>query len=1023
MRTPRGDSGSRSQSGFAVLSVLFVLIALLIMCAPFLMTARNSNKASTQLADEVQHRLALDAAVKHARAHLGGSHPSTDETPYFDDEAELKVESTLAPEFWNNHDPRGVMWDVDTADVAGRIDVGSAPPQLFANLLGCVTRTTEPIKAKDKVLKVQSTAGFDSEGFLWVGPELVRYTGKDDEKFTGLTRGLSAKVDKDGTWNGCGPSCPLDLPPNTLVMDQRAFAIPLWRLADASRGLRTFDANEQVRDAAPLALSGSLGADLFAELEARASVYGGVRGGPQWQRAVRVTSALKANEDCAVRVTERRNFNPGTTVVISDGRMIEFGIVADVSQRDQDVVRLRDPVRIDYAGYRATIAPLERRPVNVNVAPAEVLDALFLNLQLSGRATRVTRDEAAKLTALVVESRPFLGLEDFLRRVVLPAAGVEALPKDAPVIPALLASGTGGFIDVDDAVAVYANALNANDERLAYSTMPFSFVSRDVYKIDARAAVNARSGAQRSLGVREEVALIVPQEELFSLWARQDDFEEATRLTADAPFWCTGPNATSRFDGPSVPPSRLFAHWGTWKDQPYVPGRTSVSPDEVPSPQHVFASRDETGWTQLMPARVEETASTKERMLHFDNETRDLEGRYLPDETISYLPQDKKLNWAPLSGTLARGISCSKWIKPRTLGDCTLIDFGNGALDTDRIWLGIEGPDLVLRVLDGPGDHPGSALIERGEARFEIAAGTGPGLAQDTWSHVEIDVRGNRPDQISLSVDGRQLGVRTPGLSRLSSTFGPGSIVFTLESDEGFPDRGVVRMGHELVEYVRQGPKQYLARFETNGPHAGSGGRLSRNTFTLSTTAGVEPGTNMAAGVVNENHPRTTPVQLYGYSLPIASNVPMGEGFLPDDIGRFAVGYAVGLEVNNQTSPGEAIGIAALGVPIGLGMEGLSSHVTALKLLPADPAPMTTATLMSAFQKTGGYALLVQSGFLSVNGQIVTTSLLNSPLFKSEIIHYSGWTNDRLFIDRRAALPDETQSSTPHAFVLTYQGL
>ncbi|MEO6709015.1 MAG: hypothetical protein ABIP42_05510, partial [Planctomycetota bacterium] len=328
--------------------------------------------------------------------------------------------------------------------------------------------------------------------------------------------------------------------------------------------------------------------------------------------------------------------------------------------------------------------------------------------------------------------------------------------------------------------------------------------------------------------------------------------------------------------------------------------------------------------------------------------------------------------------------------------------------------------DLVLRVIDGPGDHPLSALRERGEARFAIAPGTGPGLAADTWSHVEIDVRGNRPDQISLAIDGRVLGVRTPGMSRLSSTFAAGSLVFTLESGEGFPDRGVVRIGNELVEYVRNSPTQFVAKFEATGPHAGFGGRLSRNPFTLTTTAGVEPGTNSATGTVNENHAASTPVELYGYSRPIASNVPSGEGALSEAIGRFAVGYVVGVEKNGGNFPGEPVSVPQLSVPLGLGMEGFNSQVTGLKLFPADPSPMTTPTMMAAFQKTGGYALIMQLG-LSANGQLVTVTLNNSAALGAEIVHYSGWTNDVLFINQRAALPSENNDTRPHAFVLDWQ--
>lgn len=1023
MKSNRKLHGPAGRRGFAVLSVLFVLIALLILCAPFMMTARNASKVSHQQSDRTQMRLALDAGIVHARASLGDSHPARDATPYFDDHDELSVTSALAPEFWNNHDPRGVMWDVEAYDIASRIDIGSAPPQLFANIMGTVTRLSEALKSTDKDIKVLSTVGFQPEGFLWVGPELVRYSSITDDKFTGLVRGLAANVDKDGNWTGCGPSSTRDHVINGTVIDQRAYALPLWRIASAAKGLRTFDSIEQVRDSGPLALAGALGADFTEELERRTTVYGGVRAGPTWQRAVRITNTMRANEDCVVRVAERRNFNPGTTVMITNGRMVEFGIVRALE--DGDGVRLFEPVRLDYMGYRATMAPLARRPVNINVASADVLESLFLNLQLLGRSSRVTRDEAGKLAALCMESRPFTGLEDFLRRVVLPAAAIEALPDDAPVKPAVLANATGSVIDADDALAVYANALNANDERLAYSTMPFSFVSRDVYGMHARSAVNAASGVLRSKGVREEVALIVPQDDLLTLWSRQEDFEEAIRKTFDAPLWATGPNSVSRFDGASQPPSRLFAHFGTWKDRPYIPGRTTVAADEVPNPEHVFGSRAEDGWGQLAPARVEESAFLVDRMLHFDHEARDLEGRYLPDEQITYLPEDKKVQWIQATGSLARGLTASFWIRPRALGDGTFIDFGTGALDTDRVWLGIEGPDLVLRVIDGPGDHPATVMKEHGEVRFEMAPGNGPGLAQDTWSHIEIDVRGNRPDQISLLLDGRALGVRTPGLTRLTSSFGTDALVFTVESAEGFPDRGVARIGNELVEYARQSGTSFVAQHEAIGAHAGFGGRLARNTFTLSTTAGIDPGTNMAKGVINESHAAGTPVQLYGYSLPVGSNVPFGEGALPEDIGRFAVGYVAGLEAGGTTHIGEPISIPQFFGPLGLGMEGYNSQITALKLLPADPAPMTTAKMMSAFnQTTGGYALIMQLAPASLPGQQQAGSLLtlnSSPLWGTEIVHYTGWVNDRLFIDRRAALPSENNDTRPHAFILTWQ--
>ena len=57
----------RSRAGMAILTVLLVLLALLVLCAPFLMTARNASRASGQLADAAQVRLALDSAAREAR--------------------------------------------------------------------------------------------------------------------------------------------------------------------------------------------------------------------------------------------------------------------------------------------------------------------------------------------------------------------------------------------------------------------------------------------------------------------------------------------------------------------------------------------------------------------------------------------------------------------------------------------------------------------------------------------------------------------------------------------------------------------------------------------------------------------------------------------------------------------------------------------------------------------------------------------------------------------------------------------
>ena len=107
-----------AEGGFVLLVVLFVLLALFALTAPFLGTARNADAASHFDKDAAQLRLALDGAGRHARFQLGGSHIAVDPTPYFDDEAELTVKVDFPAGTPGVSDPNGVAWDVDSWDLA-----------------------------------------------------------------------------------------------------------------------------------------------------------------------------------------------------------------------------------------------------------------------------------------------------------------------------------------------------------------------------------------------------------------------------------------------------------------------------------------------------------------------------------------------------------------------------------------------------------------------------------------------------------------------------------------------------------------------------------------------------------------------------------------------------------------------------------------------------------------------------------------------------------------------------------------
>ncbi len=1028
-RFARRGRARASRSGFALIAVLLVLLSLLVLATPLLLSARGADQASTRLADRTDARVALDTAGRHARAVLADTYGSADQdrTPYWDGEDEVRVANAFPDGFLDANDATGAMWTVESRDVAGLVDLDSASPQVLANLMGLTSRLGAVVEGNAKEIPLAPNANFEPQGFLWIAGETVQVKKVVDNTVVDFTRGVFGPGE-GSEWRG-GPRPPVSHGIGTPVIDQRALAPALWRLVSPDDEPRAWESIERLPDCANFALAsatdpagiGVMRDMLLRRLREYGTTHGGLRAGARWQRGARLTEKVAGGKDGRVKVDSARWFNPGATVRIRDGETSELALVQNVLGSGQ--IALDRVLKNDYDAYEAVVDVLARRPVNLNTAPREVLVALFLNLQVAGQNSRVTSDEADELAALVIESRPFTGFQDFLERAILPAAGIAKLPGDAPVVPDRLRGGEA-FLDKWDAVAVYANGLNANDATLAWSTMPYAFTTRDVYALELRAAVNAESGVLRYAAVRDEVIAVVPQRELTKLWARQEDFDEELRLGLEAPWWLTGPKATSQWDDGTVPPSRLWPELGTFEGKPFLPGVSDdaayASRDTPPSPERTFPSRDETAWAALMPTRLAETQLLKGRVEHFDHETRDVEGRYLPDQVVSRAADEDMVRWNGKDAPFLRSSALSMWIKPRSLSAGRFVDVGGTSPDVDRMTLSLDGDDLVLRVLDGFGDHRDTAFTERGEMRYSVSKS--PGLPADVWSHVEIDVRGNRPSQMHMLVNGLSHGVRTPGLTRLTSSLSQSAGVLAVESTEGFPDRCVVRVGNELIEVTVSGGAMNATRVET-GPTAGFGGRMAREAAAQLGEDAASPPANLAT--ISTDHASGTPVELYGYSLPIRSDVPSGEAKLARDLGKFRVAQVMAVTGGAQQQ-GDPINVGLLGFEIGKGMAGTNSTVNGLVLASADDGFVTDPAtppeeFMTAFHPDGGYAAIVQIGNWTFNGEELTDNA-GSPMGGIEVIRYSGWSGNTLSIAERgigkAQLPNLGEATTNQAKLL-----
>jgi hypothetical protein len=577
-----------ARRGLAILLVLMVLLALLILVGPFLWTAGEADAAGARLTDQSTLRLALDDAGRHVRSQLVGSHASVDPSRASDGLEELAVSIGLDPGFYNHADDGGVMWDHEVTDLAGRVDLTTASPQLIANLMGRASYLSRALPSDADELRLANADGFPEAGLLWIGGELIEYRLREGTAFKELDRGVLGGP-------GCGPRPRTSHAAGAPVISLDAWAVAWWRASRKLRpaaGASVDDLVSEIRSFLPTPMPGAtISADEMDDPEAWSAaieeglaealgqvqredpfqafasvldryttLFGGVAAEDLWSRPVRLINDVVG---CTLQVEQWRYFNAGSTVLLEGPEGSEVHLVRSANN---GTIQLENEVQGNYRGLEAHVRVLARRPVNINTAPPEVLRALVQNVGLVGRNERISRQEAEALAAEMVAKRPFDHMEDFLRRLVAPAAGITVAGADESIEQAAQRSADLGaaapVISIEDAVALYRNALNANDQALRFSTAPFSFVTRDVYELDLRAQLHAPSGVPRNRARRRQIEWIAPPGDLLQVVATQADFDEALRLRRNAPGYRTTPERTHIDDVTrmAAPPSRITAH-------------------------------------------------------------------------------------------------------------------------------------------------------------------------------------------------------------------------------------------------------------------------------------------------------------------------------------------------------------------------------------------------------------------------------------------------------------------------------
>jgi len=325
----------------------------------------------------------------------------------------------------------------------------------------------------------------------------------------------------------------------------------------------------------------------------------------------------------------------------------------------------------------------------------------------------------------------------------------------------------------------------------------------------------------------------------------------------------------------------------------------------------------------------------------------------------------------------------------------------DGGLDEveDRILIAMRERELILRVddtsiKDFEAKMPEGHAPPAGEIRY--AFDDGLKLLPRVPYHVAALIGGSRDTQLALFVDGVPRGRRSfttyltedvPANSgNVSGVAGYGAeLRLKVDSTASFPQRGALRIGQEVVEYVDKTEDAFLVR-----PAGGSdpfGGRGRRNTVGL-------------------DHPASEMVELVGWNRPLYSEqASKGNGTLSGALGKFAIAELdptqLQDEIEIEVTPITG-GTLPITIPLGTGLSATNSTIP---VRATGSVPLANDT----FQPTGGHALMFcDYGGSALVGQTIAdpnnpqgTVILpartkNGWLGGAEVIRYSGFDGSRL---------------------------
>ncbi len=909
MSAPSLDRGS------ALVVVILALALLLSLGVPFLVAGRLRSESAQESFDAVRAQVAVDSASRFAQAREAASHPSIDPTPWWDRPEEWSPEAAgILPQALGGEWERSKeSWGFEAENLQGRVSLASAPPLLLQNLLApCFLSTDADYRVTELV--VTSTDGFAESGLLLIAGQWIEYGGKTSRSFLQVSPAA-----EENTPDDLGST---RFREGYAVLDPRVMNLAYARLRWGEHRAPDFPADVFELDVLGQGLLPAADRQRLRELSWLST---GQYGSGPWGPATWLTREIDPDNPERAVVADSTGFSSGSVARIlpEQGDPIDVLLLASASGR----LVSTSPLPVDLAPFTTRIAPLLREPVDLNSARPEVISALAMGLRFrqfvpwepdndesrrfSGEGpgkSWVTPRKARDFAARVVAARPLTGPQDLWKRVLLP---MEA----------------EGQLSTYEALAIQLNGFQGGSGELLQSTQPFGYRTGDRYLQRVNAAVRSRLGNTLARRSEQQLLKVAPEGPTLRLWRTQRDFDEEERWGRGKHGVISLPNNIDGFGGHHDPAFGLAQRVGA-----SLP-TGMLDPDD---------KQDEQAFVMPKPARETDQFGvlTIGRTEHFDF-TRSPLG-YDPGELGPY--ESFLFEWGLVGQNAVASdvepLHFQGWFEMfGSGGDATLFDVAGPTTDVNRVYAAFEEGKLVVKSFDAAGDDP---LDPEGlEQAVTVTIDPAEYPMSERWMHLGVLLRGVHPRGMQVAVDGvprGEVNCLTHTTSPVSG-FAPGDLdgEILVDSTEGFPDRGAIRIGDEVIEYSAKTADSFILD-RVAGPTEYIGGRVAREA------------SDVLIASQDSIHPAGSAVELYGYSAMLAAPLPPGGGQLSGEMGPWSVARPV-------AGPDPITALSILGNPIQIGMGFSSDWIGDMEIAEAVQGDPYYA---EAFQSDGGYALMFQ---------------------------------------------------------------